>query len=354
LTAQADREMRSGFLPDRIVHLHPTRLCNLACLHCYSESDPGHPAALDPDSLCHALDVLRAEGYALLSVSGGEPLVYPALRRVAEHAHALGLRATMITNGLLATKRLDPLLDLFDGIAISFDGMAETHNRLRGRADAFDRACAAVSRLADRGRRVAAAISLTREAIPELPDLADHLVGLGARALQIRPVARAGRARTLDATAFQSESDHARLYLVVLALEQELPQDVRIHCDLAPAAGLWAQRDAYAGLLAGAGGSSHADRPLADLVNPLVITETGVLKPIAYDFDRRYDVATLDPLDPVALHAYKAERLGPLQDLVGGALAELRDRPGLVDWFDHCARRSEGGRAATFPIAPAA
>ena len=34
--------MRSGFLPDRIIHLHPTRLCNLACLHCYSESDPQH------------------------------------------------------------------------------------------------------------------------------------------------------------------------------------------------------------------------------------------------------------------------------------------------------------------------
>jgi Fe-coproporphyrin III synthase len=38
---------RSGFLPDRIVHLHPTRLCNLACLHCYSTSAPSFTEALD-------------------------------------------------------------------------------------------------------------------------------------------------------------------------------------------------------------------------------------------------------------------------------------------------------------------
>jgi len=30
-----------------------------------------------------------------------------------------------------------------------------------------------------------------------------------------------------------------------------------------------------------------------------------------------------------------------LQELVGGALAGLRDRQGLVDWFDHCTRLSE-------------
>ena len=32
--------MRSGFLPDRTVHLHPLDRCNLACSHCYSASSP--------------------------------------------------------------------------------------------------------------------------------------------------------------------------------------------------------------------------------------------------------------------------------------------------------------------------
>ena len=333
--------MRSGFLPDRIIHLHPTRLCNLACLHCYSESDPQHKAALDPVMLCDALELLRAEGYSVISLSGGEPLVYPPLRAVVERSRELGFRVTMITNGLLATERMDPVLSLLDGVAISFDGLSATHNALRVRHDAFERACAALQRLSAHGRPVAAAVSLTRDAISELPDLADHLVSLGARALQIRPVARAGRARSLAATSFYGASDYARLYLVVLALQHELPADVRVHCDLAPAQGLWQQRDAYAGLLGSCETVCHEDRWLAELVNPLVITETGLLKPIAYDFDGRFDVASIDGLSSERLRHYKQQRLPDFQALVGGALAGLRDLHVLVDWFDHCTRLSE-------------
>lgn len=340
-TAGGDDDSRSGFLPDRILHLHPTRRCNLACRHCYSESDPQQQAALDPVMLCDALHVLRAEGYSLISLSGGEPLVYQPLRTVLERARRLGFRITMISNGLLATKRMTPVLSQLDGVAISFDGLAATHNALRGRSDAFERACRALRWLATKGESVSAAISLTRDAISELPELADHLVSLGARALQVRPVARAGRARSMADTSFYSATDHARLYLVVLALRQELPAAVHVHCDLAPAQGLWQQRGAYAGLLGSCEATPPEDRPLADLVNPLVITETGLLRPIAYDFDGRFDVASIDGLSSDRLRCYKRQELPRLRALVGGAVAGLQDMHVLVDWFDHCTRLSE-------------
>ena len=335
--SKAEPAGRSGFLPDRIVHLHPTRLCNLACLHCYSTSAPLLTEALDADVLCDALGVLRAEGYTQVSLSGGEPLVYKPLGKLVEQAHELGFRVTMVSNGLLASKRLGPMLPLLDGIAISFDGLPERHNAMRGRDDAFERAAAGLEWLAEREAPVGAAISLTREAIPELPELCDRLVELGAKALQIRPVARAGRARSLAESSFHDASDRARLYLVALALSMELPE-VRVHCDLAPAQGLWGQRDAYAGLLADC---DDAERLLADLVNPLVITDTGALKPIAYDFDDRFDVGSLDGLSPQALRLYKEHRVSDLRALVGQALAGMTGRNELVDWFDHCARLSE-------------
>jgi Fe-coproporphyrin III synthase len=326
----------SGFLPDRIIHLHPTRLCNLACVHCYSTSAPGLKEALDPAVLCDALEVLRAEGYEAISLSGGEPLVYRPLGEVVDRSRDLGFRVTMITNGLLVTDKTMPLLSLLDAVAVSFDGLEETHNAIRGRSDAFDRAGAGLQRLASAGVPVGAAISLTREAIPELPDLADHLVGLGARTIQIRPVARAGRAQSLDESVFGTPIDHARLYLVVLALQQELPE-VRLNCDLAPAQGLWEQRGDYAGLL----DDGAEDRRLAELVNPLVITETGALKPIAYDFDPRFDVESVAGLSPEGLAEYKRRRLGELQGLIDAELARLEGRHELVDWFDHCTRTSE-------------
>jgi organic radical activating enzyme len=316
--------LRSGFLPDRIIHLHPSRLCNLACLHCYSESGPQHRAALDPALVCHALELLRAEGYAVVSLSGGEPLVYRELGAVVASAKELGFRVTMITNGLLATGMEPSLLSQLDGMAISFDGLAPTHDEVRARPGAFDRACVALQHLAQTGRPVAAAISLARDAIPQLPDLADHLVSLGACALQIRPVARAGRARSLPESARYSVADSARLYLVAAALQQELAPDVRVHCDLAPSQGLWRERDAYVALLGSRNTLPISRRRLAALVNPLVITDTGVLKPIAYDFDARFDVARLQGLTTDQLRHYKQERVTDLRNLIGQALAGLK------------------------------
>ena len=337
-----DDRLRSGFLPDRIIHLHPTRQCNLACLHCYSESDPRQTTALDPARIGDALARLRDEGYALVSLSGGEPLVYKHLAEVVDRAHALGYRVTMITNGLLVNERTEAMISTLDGVAVSFDGLEESHNTVRRRPDAFRRASEAVERLAASGKSVAAAISLTRDAIPELPDLVDHLVERGAKAFQVRPVARAGRGRGLAESMFHSAVDLARLYLVFLALQRELPE-IRLHCDLAPAHGLWQQRDAYAGLLGSCEDQPYEDRPLADLVNPLVITEAGTLKPIAYDFDRRFDVTTVDALSADDLRQYKRDRLAPFQALVGRAVVGLQDRVELIDWFDHCTRLSEAG-----------
>jgi hypothetical protein len=128
ILVRRDTKVRSGFLPDRIIHLHPTRLCNLACLHCYSESDPGQRTRSIRRRSAGALEILRAEGYALMSLSGGEPLVYKPLRQVIDRAHELGFRVTMITNGLLVTERTESLLAELDGVAVSFDGLAETHN----------------------------------------------------------------------------------------------------------------------------------------------------------------------------------------------------------------------------------
>ncbi len=337
-------QMRSGFLPDRIIHLHPTRLCNLACLHCYSESGPKEKAALDLESLLVALPLLKAEGYNVISLSGGEPLVYAPLLTLIDEAHANGFRVTLITNGLFSDKRMDEVASRVDGMAISFDGLAPTHNRLRGRADAFERSSAALARLADGGRPPAAAISLTRDALPELPDLADHLVGVGAKALQVRPVALAGRARTMQDLSSYTPSDQLRLYLIVLALQEELAEQAAVHCDLAPARGLWQQRNAYAALLATCnrpGSAEEPERLLADLVNPLVITESGTLKPIAYDFNSCFDVASIEALSRERLSEYKQQRLPDFRMLIGGALAGLQSNEGLVDWFDYCARLSE-------------
>ena len=96
--------------------------------------------------------------------------------------------------------------------------------------------------------------------------------------------------------------------------------DVRMHCDLAPAQGLWQQRDDYTCLLGSCQDLRYEDRALAELVNPLVITETGTLKPIAYDFEGQVDLTSIDDLPSDRLRDYKRHRLPRQQSLVSGAL----------------------------------
>lgn len=329
----------SGFLGSRIVHLHPTRLCNLACAHCYSHSGPDARGELEARALLPALAVLRTEGYEQVSLSGGEPLVYQDLLPLLDGLRQQGWRVTMVSNGLLADARHESALAQLDGLAISFDGPRALHDELRGRAGAFDRACAALRHAAARGRPAAAAISLTRPALADLPDLVDELLEQGARGFQIRPVARAGRGAMLDPRCFYSAADRARLSLVVDALRQELP-DVPLNCDLAPAQALWRQREDYSSLLADCEGRPFSARSLSDWVNPLVIDERGVLKPLAYDFDARFDLARIDDLSPATLATAKARVAAPLRQLVGSGLAALKDSHDFIDWFDDCARRS--------------
>jgi organic radical activating enzyme len=333
---------RSGFLPDRTIHLHPTQTCNLACAHCYSESGPRATASLTLASMTRALGILRGEGYTNVSLSGGEPMMFNGLASLIYDAHAMGYRVTMISNGLFSAQHFDPIAAQLDGIAISFDGLAERHDAIRGRHGAFAQASATLTRLADQDRSVAAAISVTRAAIPELPDLVDHLLRCGAKALQIRPVALAGRAKTATLFSALTEADEARLFLVALALREELEGSLPVHCDLVPARNLWLQREDYAALF-----DEAADPPLADLVNPLVITSAGALKPMTYDFADRFDIAAVGSLSRERLHDYKRTGVASFRSLVADELHKLQRTEWLVDWFDHCAQAS--GRVDQVP-----
>ena len=84
-----------------------------------------------------------AIGYRVMSVSGGEPLLYPGLAQLLRAAHTSGLVTTVTTNGMLLDQRqLDVLQADCDLVAISLDGIPESHNFMRNSTRAFDDMCA--------------------------------------------------------------------------------------------------------------------------------------------------------------------------------------------------------------------
>ena len=70
-----------------VIQIHPTRHCNLQCLHCYSLSGPDAREAIDIATLTAAVTDAAAAGYEVVGVSGGEPLLYGELRALLAPAN---------------------------------------------------------------------------------------------------------------------------------------------------------------------------------------------------------------------------------------------------------------------------
>jgi len=84
-----------------LAHLIPIRRCNLACAYCNEYDNFSPPVPLE--TLRRRVDKLAELGATAVTISGGEPLLHPALDEVIRHIRRRGIIAGLITNGYLLT-----------------------------------------------------------------------------------------------------------------------------------------------------------------------------------------------------------------------------------------------------------
>src|ERR1700676_4308 len=82
-----------------LAHIIPMRRCNLACTYCNEFDDFSKPVPID--EMYRRIDKLGSLGTAVVTISGGEPLMHPELDDVIRRIRANGMIAGMITNGYL-------------------------------------------------------------------------------------------------------------------------------------------------------------------------------------------------------------------------------------------------------------
>src|SRR5580704_4626586 len=91
-----------------LAHIIPIRRCNLACTYCNEFDDFSKPVPLE--EMKRRLDDLARLGTAIVTISGGEPLLHPDLEDVIRHIRKRGMIAGLITNGyLLVPERIERL-----------------------------------------------------------------------------------------------------------------------------------------------------------------------------------------------------------------------------------------------------
>jgi MoaA/NifB/PqqE/SkfB family radical SAM enzyme len=86
-----------------LAHIIPTRRCNLACGYCNEYDD--YSAPIPTDEMIRRIDRLAYLKTAIVTISGGEPLLHPEIETIIERIRHHGMIAGMITNGYLLTPK---------------------------------------------------------------------------------------------------------------------------------------------------------------------------------------------------------------------------------------------------------
>ena len=155
------------------------RGCNLTCSFCDLWDRPQN---MPLNQVLQLLDQALKIGTKTLVITGGEPFMHPDLFTVVRAAKGLGLSVNITTNGTLIEKKWDQLVDSgVDSLSVSLDGLAETHERLRGQAGCFKRSMKGIQKLrADSEIGLSIYFTANRENVHELVQVYELAQELGA------------------------------------------------------------------------------------------------------------------------------------------------------------------------------
>src|SRR5262245_48081751 len=106
-----------------LAHIIPMRRCNLACTYCNEYDDFSPP--IPTDEMMRRIDRLAYLKTAIVTISGGEPLMHPEIETIIRRIRHHGMIAGIITNGYLLTpKKIESLNEAgLEHLQISIDNV---------------------------------------------------------------------------------------------------------------------------------------------------------------------------------------------------------------------------------------
>jgi len=155
LTSYLFRKRREGevYFP-LVLMLEPLHACNLRCVGCGRIRE--YADTLDRQlTVEQSLMALDECGAPIVSLCGGEPLLYEPVTELCEKILERKKHIYFCTNGVLLAKRIDRLprhRRLF--INVHLDGLAEEHDAAAGRSGVFDAAVEGIRAAKEAGYRV--------------------------------------------------------------------------------------------------------------------------------------------------------------------------------------------------------
>lgn len=171
------------------MNLMITGKCNYNCLHCFNAADNSPlMSEWDFETLCRLLDEAGDCGIHALTLTGGEPMLYPGFWDLLREITARGMYVEELnTNGFFITRealeemrenRCRPL------VKISFDGIG-CHEWMRARTGAEERTLNAIALCTEEGFPVKVQTQVNRRTRPVLLSTAERLEGMGVTEMRL-------------------------------------------------------------------------------------------------------------------------------------------------------------------------
>jgi hopanoid biosynthesis associated radical SAM protein HpnH len=171
-----------------VLMLEPTHRCNLQCTGCGRIREYRETLHMEL-SLSQCLESVRECPAPVVTITGGEPLLYEEIDSLVREILRVGRHIYLCTNGLLLESSLDrfrPSSRLT--LNVHLDGPPEVHDQLIGTPGIFERALNGIRAAKAKGFRVTTNTTIYRETRPETLDRLFHeLTQVGVDGLLVAP-----------------------------------------------------------------------------------------------------------------------------------------------------------------------
>jgi radical SAM protein with 4Fe4S-binding SPASM domain len=173
-----------------------TNHCDSKCVYCEARANEASAQELTTTEIKNVLDQLNAFKVRRFFVIGGEPLMRMDLFEVLAYAKQLGMEIGIFTNSLRFKKYQQEIeAAQLQHIWTSIDGLAQTHDKYRGRQGAYDITMAAVGYYTQLGIPVRVVNTVVHPGnFHEMPALFERIKKSGATWWRLGAVTPVGRA----------------------------------------------------------------------------------------------------------------------------------------------------------------
>lgn len=181
------RWQEENFFP-LVLMLEPTHQCNLSCRGCGRIIEYANTLE-EIMTLDECLEAVEESQAPVVSICGGEPLLYPRIAWLVNEILDRGRHIHLCTNAFYLINFLNkfkpsPRFNL----NIHLDGLAESHDFLCGQKGVFERAIQGIKKAKKKGFRVLTNTTIYQHtSIAEINNLFSYLTSLGVNGFLLSP-----------------------------------------------------------------------------------------------------------------------------------------------------------------------